>query len=114
MSSKLEGAIAAQHTDEIASDTFGAAASWANNEDENFALTGAVFFGPGDIDDTTQGGAAGEIELFGDEVAEGAVVGQFTDNIASTNGGGAGALSVDEDGDFALTAAAYLSDGSDR
>ena len=60
----------------------------SNNEDENFAGTGARATGIGaSISDTTQGAAAGEVEvdLLGiDAEAEGAVAIQHTDVIGGS------------------------------
>ena len=95
-----EGAIAAQHTDEIESDGLGWAASFSNNEFDNFAGTVDVYTFGGEISQTTQGATAGEIELEfanGEDLElEGAAAGQFTDFVRTTGPGfvGTGALHV--------------------
>jgi hypothetical protein len=111
-----EGALAAQHTESIMGENGGFAGSSSTNEFENFADTSAGFDGCGYINDTTQGAAAGELEVNHHDVVEGALAIQNTEQIVSLNSpttSWANSCSSDDDGNFAVTAVQANGPGSE-
>lgn len=114
---EIGGAVALQHTCEITSDEelSAFASSHAGNGD-GFANTWDNT-GNGEIVETTQGAAAGQlfadipgmsIEAGGESIA----AGQYTGEITSTNGGSAGSDAGMEDGYYAKTEASFSGAGS--
>jgi len=73
----VNGAVAGQQTGEIESIGPGAARSWATDSIGNYAQSNSTYTGLGEIEDLTQGAAAGTVQI-GPFDTTGAVAGQQT------------------------------------
>jgi hypothetical protein len=103
-----DGAAAGQLT-EIFATHGGSVESTASSCDESEAGTEAEFHGVGNIS-TGQGAAAGDVWVFHEGHADGAIAAQWTD-MDSTRGGEASSWASTEDPNFATTEAGYHGEG---